>query len=70
MGGKKTGPEMVAEALRDVAILVTVFYPLDIYVGSRPVNLKVSLCVLVGCIVLLLIGIVIERVRRREDPGL
>jgi hypothetical protein len=42
MGGKKTGPEMLAEALRDIAILVAVFYTLDAYVGSQPVNLKVT----------------------------
>jgi hypothetical protein len=68
MGGKKTGPEMLAEALRDISILVAVFYTLDVYVGSNPVNLEVTVFVLVGCMLSLVLGIVLELIRNRDDP--
>jgi hypothetical protein len=69
MGAKKTGPEMFAEALRDIAILVAVFYTLDSYTGNRPVSVTITLMVLAGCILSLLIGVILERIRKRDDPG-
>jgi hypothetical protein len=67
MGSKKTGPEMLGEALRDISILVAVFYTLDAYVGSKPVNLEVTAGVAVGCIICLTLGIVLELVRKRDS---
>lgn len=68
MGSKKTGPEMLAEALRDIAILVAVFYPLDIYASSKPVSLEVTLWVVSGCIISLSLGLILELLRRRDSP--
>ena len=66
MGEKKTGPQMLAESLREIAVLVAVFYTLDIYLGTAHMNLKVNIWVAIGCILSLTIGIILERVRRRD----
>lgn len=50
MGEKKTGPEMVAETLREIAVLVAVFYSLDIYLNTGPIDLAVTTWVGLGCI--------------------
>lgn len=68
MGEKKTGPEMLAETLRDIAVLVAVFYMLDSYMSSRPVSVPVTIEVLAGCILALVIGILLERLRKRDNP--
>jgi hypothetical protein len=68
MGEKKTGPEMLAETLRDIAVLVAVFYTLDSYMGDRPVSVPITIAVLLGCILALVLGIVLERVRKRDNP--
>jgi hypothetical protein len=48
MGEKKTGPEMLAETLREIAVLVAVFYTLDIYLGTGRVDLAVTIWIGVG----------------------
>jgi hypothetical protein len=57
MGGKKTVAEMMGEVLRDVTILVSVFYTLDAYLGCKPVSLPVTVAVLAGCIIALSLGV-------------
>lgn len=66
MGGNKTVAEMMGEVLRDVAILVSVFYTLDAYLGCKPVSLTVTLTVLTGCIAALAIGVLPEYYRERD----
>lgn len=66
MGGKKTVAEMMGEVLRDVAILVSVFYTLDAYLGCKPVSLPVTLAVLASCIAALSIGVLLEYYRERD----
>jgi len=68
MGEKKTGPEMLAETLREIAVLVAVFYTLDIYLGTERVDLAVTIWIGVGCILSLTIGIVLELTRKRDVP--
>ena len=67
-GEKKTGPEMLAETLREIAVLVAVFYTLDIYLGTGRVDLPVTIWIGVGCILSLTIGIILESVRKRDVP--
>jgi len=69
MGNKKTALEMLAEALRDIAILVAVFYPLDVYVASQPTDAEVTAAVMAGCVLTLALGIFLERIRGRDDPA-
>jgi len=57
---------MVAEVLRELAVLVSVFYMLDVLLDERSVTLSVTIVVLVGCILALSLGIVLERVRAEE----
>lgn len=59
---------MLAETLRDIAVLVAVFYMLDSYMSSRPVSVPVTIEVLAGCILALVIGILLERLRKRDNP--
>jgi hypothetical protein len=68
MGEKKTGPEMLAETLREIAVLVAVLYTLDIYLGTGRVDLPVPIWIGVGCILSLTIGIILESVRKRDVP--
>lgn len=68
MGEKKTGPEMLAETLREIAVLVAVFYTLDIYLGTGQVDLAGTIYVGIGCILSLTLGIILERVRQRDVP--
>jgi hypothetical protein len=57
---KKSVAEMIGEFLRDIAILVLVFYPLDL----KPLTpLDRELIVLI-CLSFLTMGIIIERRRR------
>ncbi len=63
---KKTVAEMVAEVLRELAVLVSVFYMLDVFVDQRLVSTVLTIWVLVGCIVALALGIVLKRVRNAD----
>jgi len=57
---------MVAEVLRELAVLVSVFYMLDVFLDETSVSFLVTIVVLIGCILALSLGIVLERVRAEE----
>lgn len=57
---KKSVSEMIGEFLRDVAILVLVFYPLDM----RPLSPIDRELIVIASVSLLSLGIIIERRRR------
>ena len=57
---KKSVSEMIGEFLRDVAILVLVFYPLDM----RPLSPIDRELIVIASVSLLSLGIIIERTRR------
>jgi hypothetical protein len=63
-GSKKTKDvlEMLGDFFREAAVLVLIFYPLEM---ARNGNLPLLFTFLVGvgCIVLLLMGIVLEKMR-------
>jgi hypothetical protein len=61
---------MVGEALRDVGILLAVFYPLDLFAGSKPFNPDTTLAVYAGCICSLILGLIIERARKADSAWL
>lgn len=65
-GSRKTVPEMTGEVLRDIAVLVAVFYTLDAYLGRNPVSVVVTLFVLGGAILSLCISILLETYRKRD----
>ena len=60
---RKTIGEMIAEALREIAILIFVFAPLDRWVERRPFTLTDSWRTLGFGAILFAVGIVVERVR-------
>jgi hypothetical protein len=63
MSGKRTTAEMIGEFVREVAVLVAVFWPLEMEFNRMPFtpqNMSVIMLV-VGS--LLILGIVIERLR-------
>lgn len=57
---KKSVSEMIGEFLRDVAILVLVFYPLDM----KPLSRIDREHIVIASVLLLSLGIIIERRRR------
>ena len=57
---RKSVSEMIGEFLRDVAILVLVFYPLDM----KPLSRIDRELIVVASVLLLTLGIIIERRRR------
>jgi hypothetical protein len=57
---KKSVSEMIGEFLRDVAILVLVFYPLDM----KPLSRMDRELIVIASVLLLSFGIIIERRRR------
>lgn len=59
---------MLGEVLRDIAVLVAVFYTLDAYMANQPVDVVVTLFVLLGCISILILGIVLELYRKNDKP--
>ncbi len=61
MASDKTSvSEMIGEFLRDVAILVLVFYPLDM----KPLSRMDRELIVIASVLLLSFGIIIERRRR------
>jgi len=56
---RKSVSEMIGEFLRDVAILVLVFYPLDM----KPLSRIDRELIVVASVLLLTLGIIIERRR-------
>ena len=57
---KKSVSEMIGEFLRDVAILVLVFYPLDM----KPLSRIDRELIVIASVLLLSLGIIVERRRR------
>ena len=57
---KKSVSEMIGEFLRDVAILVLVFYPVDM----KPLSRIDRELIVIASVLLLSLGIIIERRRR------
>lgn len=56
--------EMLGDFFREAAVLVLIFYPLEIARnGNGAVPLPFIFLVGIGCIVLLLMGIVLEKMR-------
>ena len=67
---KRTVAEMAAETLREIAVLSAVFFTLDNLMRENrnqvfPMN--VTIYVLIGCIIVYLTGLVIERIRPEAD---
>jgi hypothetical protein len=62
-GERKTVGEMIAEAFREIAVLVFVFAPLDRWVERRPYTLSDSWKTIGSGAILFISGIVIERGR-------
>jgi hypothetical protein len=60
---KKTVPEMVAEVLRDIGVLVVVFVPLDMIFTQGPIHWRIVAYALGSGLLLLILGIVLERIR-------
>ena len=69
MAAKKTRDvlEMLGDFFREAAVLVLIFYPLEIARASGDGKLSIPFILLVGmcCIVLLMMGIVLEKMRGR-----
>jgi hypothetical protein len=57
---RKSVSEMIGEFLRDVAILVLVFYPVDM----KPLSRIDRELIVIASVLLLSLGIIIERRRR------
>ena len=55
--------EMLGEFFREAAVLVLIFYPLEMARSNGSLPLLFVFLVGVGCIVLLLMGIVLEKMR-------
>jgi hypothetical protein len=65
-GKKKTKDvlEMLSEFFREAAVLLLIFYPLELArKGNGDLSLPFVLVVGIGCIVLLMMGIVFEKMR-------
>jgi hypothetical protein len=62
---KKSVEEMLGEALRDIGILVIVFFPLDQWVTNRTITWKWAAGSAVVSAGALAAGIILERTRRR-----
>jgi hypothetical protein len=56
--------EMLGEFFREAAVLLLIFYPLELAIkGNGNLSLPFVLLVGVACVVLLLMGIVFEKLR-------
>jgi hypothetical protein len=62
-GEKHTRAEMIAELLRDAAVLVGVFAPLDLFVTKQPLTWWVVLIIVALVLGLAVAGIVMEERR-------
>ena len=62
-GERHTIAEMIAELLRDAAVLVAVFAPLDSLVNGKPLTFFGVLIIVVLVLVLAVAGIAIEVMR-------
>jgi hypothetical protein len=64
--GKRTIAEMTADTLREIAVLSAVFFTLDNLMRdnrNQAFPLSVMIYVLIACIIVYLVGVVIERTR-------
>ncbi len=50
----------MGETLREIAILVAVFYTLEVFISNKPVPFWLNGAVLAGCIAFLSLGIGLE----------
>lgn len=55
--------EMLGEFLREAAVLVLVFVPLELYKPGHQISLKWYLCIIGLSVTLLLSGVFLERIR-------
>ena len=60
MAGRKTLRGLMGETVREIAVLVAVFYTLDIFVSDKHVPPWLNWAVLAGCIIGLSLGIALE----------
>jgi hypothetical protein len=68
--GKRTIAEMTAETLREIAVLSAVFFALDNLMKddrAKAFPLNVTIYFLLGCIVVYVVGLIIERMRPESD---
>lgn len=70
----KSVAEMIGEMVRDIAVLVAVFVPLEVFVSyhftlGRLVSSLFIGSTTISCIVLAVVGVVIERRRERPPRG-
>jgi hypothetical protein len=68
--GKRTIAEMTAETLREMAVLSAVFFALDnLMKDNRALafSMDVTIYFLIGCIVVYVVGLIIERMRPESD---
>ena len=68
--GKRTVAEMTAETLREIAVLSAVFFALDNLMKddrAKAFPLNVTIYFLLGCIVVYVVGLIIERMRPESD---
>jgi|HubBroStandDraft_5_1064220.scaffolds.fasta_scaffold1852900_1 hypothetical protein len=61
--GRKTVAEMVSDYLREAAVLIIVFIPLDLFVESKPFTTRVACLTGVISLGLLVAGIFVEKIR-------
>ena len=60
---KKSTPEMIADALREIGALAIVLVPVDMIFAQGPIPWSVIVYVLAIGLSLLIFGIIIERIR-------
>ncbi len=64
MNGKQTVAQMLGEFLREAAVLVAVFAPVDMAIQNPPFTLLNVIAIVASVGFLLVLGILIEVVRR------
>ncbi len=64
MNGKQTVAQMLGEFVREAAVLVAVFAPLDMAIQKTPFTLLNVIAILASVGFLLVLGILIEVARR------
>ena len=51
---------LVGESLREVAVLIAVFVPLDLFVQSKPLTVRFLLTTIVGVMILFGVGVTLQ----------
>ncbi len=62
---RRTVAEMLGEFLREIALLVSVFIPLDLAIESKPLTLEWIAAILIFGGGFLTVGVLIERRRKQ-----